>query len=288
MISFIIVNYLNYKVTLDCIDSILLNVKLPNEEYEIIIVDNCSPNNSVEIIKDKYRNYKNISIISNEENYGFGIANNIGVSNSKGSKLIFVNSDVIFKNFNFEDFGNILDSNNRIGMLSSKILYKDGTIQSVGNEFPNISNLFKNYVLFSNAKSNKNKKFKDYSNKGMIECGWCSGSFFICRKDNYLNVGGFDEKIFLYGEDLELGIKFIKFGYQNFVNDFYSVFHLHGASSKITKPNYIRIRNHKLNDLYVFKKHKLFKNYILIRAMLEFNSIVIYVRSIFNYFFKGA
>ncbi|WP_438467295.1 glycosyltransferase family 2 protein [Streptococcus pluranimalium] len=286
MISFIIVNYLNYSVTLDCIDSIYKSIDLPLEEYEILIVDNCSPNDSVKIFKEKYIDKINIFIISNEKNFGFGIANNIGVSHAKGDKLFFVNSDVIFENFNFKEFSDLLTSKKNIGMLSCKILYKDGSIQSVGNEFPNLSNLFKNYVLFSNAKSKKNKQFENYLNRGMVEWGWCSGSFFSCNKENFLNIGGFDENIFLYGEDLELGIKFSESGYKNFVNDEYYVYHLHGSSSKLTKPNYFKLRNNKLNDLYVFKKHNLFNNFLVIRLMLEFNAIVIYFRAIFKYIFK--
>ncbi|MCK1229446.1 glycosyltransferase [Streptococcus uberis] len=283
MISFILVNYINYQVTIDCVESILRNSDNLDGNFEIILVDNASPNNSIEIFKKKYKDIRNIHLIQNDINYGFGKANNIGVDFASGDNLIFVNSDVYFENFNFRNFSKILELKKDLGMLSCKILYKDGTIQSVGNEFPDLKNLFKTYVLFSNSKRRKNKLYKDYIHRGLFKCTWCSGSFFACRRDNYLKVGGFDESIFLYGEDLELGLNFLKSGFNNYVNDNFYAYHLHGASSKLSKPKYLKLRQNKLNDLYVFKKHNLFKNYFLIRLMIEFNVIVIYIRSLIKW-----
>ena len=92
-LSIVIVNYLNYSLTEKCVDSVIENVD--NIDYEIIIVDNCSPNESYEILNRKYGNYNNITVFKNEKNDGFGFGNNIGAKKAKGEYLLFLNPDVI-------------------------------------------------------------------------------------------------------------------------------------------------------------------------------------------------
>lgn len=279
MISFILVNYLNYEVTKTCVKSIINNLKNQKTDYEIIIIDNASPNNSGILLSKLYESTNKIKVVVNQKNLGFGKANNIGVCLAKSDKLIFVNTDVYFEKFDFALFSNLLDNLKDVGMLSCKILYPDSTIQSIGNELPTYFNLFKNYIMFNNSKVNKNRRYKNYKNIGIRNCAWCSGSFFACKKENYLTVGGFDENIFLYGEDLELGIHFLNSKFKNYVADNFEVFHLHGASNNLSKPSYSKIRENKLNDLYVFKKYNLFKNMYLIKFFIEVNALIIFLRA---------
>ena len=276
MISFVIVNYMNFSVTEECISSIKKNV---NENCEIIVVDNASPNNCVEYLTEKYINDPLVKIIANDKNYGFGTANNIGAKLAKGEIIYFVNSDVLFEDFDFASFSDILRKNPKIGMLSCKILFKDGSVQSVGNSMPTYRSLFCENILFCNSKKSKNRRYRNYSNRGLSSCVWCSGSFFACRKDNYFDIGGFDENIFLYGEDLELGINFVKHGYVNKVDDTYYVYHLHGSSTKGSGISYNQIMKRKLNDLYVFNKYQLFKYELPIKVMFSFYSLVIVLRA---------
>ncbi len=74
MVYFLILHYMVDKVTEKCVDSIL---KL-KEEKKIVIVDNCSPNNSYELLKEYYKNKDDVIIIKNSENIGFAHGNNFG------------------------------------------------------------------------------------------------------------------------------------------------------------------------------------------------------------------
>lgn len=102
-IAFLILHYKNIKETVECIESILKNVKYKN--YNIVIVDNGSNNNTGESLKERYKNYEIIKVIINKENLGFAKGNNIGfcyIKNELHSDfIVMINSDIIIKQ---EDF----------------------------------------------------------------------------------------------------------------------------------------------------------------------------------------
>ena len=92
-LSIVIVNYKNYTLTQKCIKSVLETVK--NINYEIIVIDNNSPNDSYEQLSSGFKKVSNIKIIKNDKNVGFGGANNLGVEASKGEYILLLNPDII-------------------------------------------------------------------------------------------------------------------------------------------------------------------------------------------------
>lgn len=104
-ISFVILHYMSYEFTKNCIDSILVNISYPN--YSIIIVDNHSPNDSVQLLREKYNDNSKIVILLNPSNLGFAKGNNLGYLYAKNrlhSKyVIAANNDTIFSQANFID-----------------------------------------------------------------------------------------------------------------------------------------------------------------------------------------
>ncbi len=103
MISFLILHYKNIIQTVECVESILKNIKYKN--YQIVIVDNGSNDNTGEELKRKYKKIKNICIIINKENLGFAKGNNIGFKfikdNLKTDFIVMINSDTVIYQNNF-------------------------------------------------------------------------------------------------------------------------------------------------------------------------------------------
>ena len=102
-IAFLILHYKNIKETIECVESILKNVNYDN--YNIIIVDNGSNNNTGEHLKERYKNNKKVKVIINKENLGFAKGNNIGFSYIKNNLhsdfIVMINSDTIIKQREF-------------------------------------------------------------------------------------------------------------------------------------------------------------------------------------------
>lgn len=102
-ISFVVLHYMTYEYTKDCIDSILENITYPN--YSIIVVDNHSPNNSVDLLKRTYSDKDKIVILLNQNNSGFAKGNNLGylyAKNNLNSKyIVAINNDTLITQSNF-------------------------------------------------------------------------------------------------------------------------------------------------------------------------------------------
>ena len=93
-ISISIVTHNSDRVIKECLDSIFKHIK--NEQYEIIIVDNGSTDNT---IKDIKKNFKSVSVIQND-NIGFGAAHNKAIKLGRGEYHLVINPDIIYRKFN--------------------------------------------------------------------------------------------------------------------------------------------------------------------------------------------
>lgn len=192
-LSVVIVNYNGEKYLKDCINSINENCKLI--DTEIIVVDNDSSDESVNLIK---KNYPEVILIESKENLGFARGNNLAVENSKGKYILLLNNDTILLN-NLSDSIDILEHDKEIGVLGVKML--DGELnynKSVGI-FPKLLNL----MFFSRLFCNGGEFLKGNFSKELIEVDWIQGSFLLIDKSLYLNVGGLDADYFMYVEDVD-------------------------------------------------------------------------------------
>ena len=117
LVSIITVNFNQSEVTLDLLKS-LKNITYPN--IEIIVVDNASPNDNPDKIKE---NYPEIQLIKSAKNLGFAGGNNVGVRASKGDYLMFINNDTEVPSGFLEPLVDLLENNEKIGMVSPKIKF---------------------------------------------------------------------------------------------------------------------------------------------------------------------
>ena len=148
-LSFIIVNYRTPYLVMDCIDSLLKNKSLKKINHEIIVVDNGSKDDSVSLLTDKYKESSKVVIIDSKINGGFGKGNNIGFAHSQGEFICCINSDTISRRTNYIDLLNCFKKND-VGILGTKVLKKDDTIQSLVFKKPSVKNDFLLSFLFWN------------------------------------------------------------------------------------------------------------------------------------------
>jgi len=200
-ITIIIVNY-NVK---EFVKNLLysLHKALENYSSEIIVVDNASSDGSVEDIKEKF---SYVNVIANDENVGFGKANNQGLEIAKGKYIVFLNPDTIVREDTFSKLIKFIKSNPDAGMATCKVLNPDGTLQlACRRGFPGPWTSFTKIVGLSKLFP-KSKLFSKYNltyldeNK-INEVDAISGSFMMFTREVYEKVGGFDPQFFMYGED---------------------------------------------------------------------------------------
>lgn len=171
-VSIIIVNFNGLRYTRLCLES-LYQFHNP-ETIEVIVVDNNSSDGSQAELPKLFPSIKFISLSAN---MGFGAANNIGAKISKGENLFFVNNDTLFIEETVEKLQNYLLSNNNYGIISPKLLNKDGTFQLSFGSFPTIINEFNTKKISKNYSLKINKNIATQ----LIEKDWVTGAALMIR-----------------------------------------------------------------------------------------------------------
>ena len=271
-LSVIVLSYNTKKLTLNTLTKLYKSLKSSNINSEIVIVDNGSVDNSIEMLnrfKDA-RSYENIVIktIFNKKNMGYPKGNNQGIEISSGRNILFYNSDVIVENINWKDLIHFFDNSHEVGALTVKVLLTNNKIDPASHRgFPTVWNSF---CYFSKLERvfgkipGFNRLFGGYhmtykSLNKIHEIDSPSGAFYLTRKKILDTVDGFDDKtFFLYGEDLDLSFRIKELGFKVLYYPKYSVLHLKSVSG--LKKKDARIKNKTKDYFYdamksFYKKH---------------------------------
>ena len=118
MVSIITINYNGYKDTCELVESFRQFEDYP---YEIIIVDNASPNGDGALLKTSL---SGVTIVCSDKNLGFSGGNNLGYKYAKGEYILFMNNDMTITRSFLKTLVNRLQSSERIGLVSPKIKYE--------------------------------------------------------------------------------------------------------------------------------------------------------------------
>ena len=257
-LSIIIVNYNTKDLISLCIESIYKTFK---GCFEIIIVDNNSSDNSVEYIKEKF---SEVIIIENQENEGFGRANNRGVSVAAGEFVLLLNSDIIVQENTIAKCIEKIEYSPDISVLGCKLVNEDLSEQkSVYYYIDEYSGILKDNLFLDKIKLYKNKKIKAIM-----------GAFMLFRKEDFLKVKGFDPDFFLYSEELELCHRLLKSGKNiYYYSEVYAIHKNQGSS--INKKNNLRQRY--LSHMLMIRKIKGIIGYYLYLIVYIFNLTINFI-----------
>jgi len=214
MVSIIILNYNGDKFLENCLESI---IRETNQSYEIIVVDNNSPDKSGEKFSKKYQK---CNFILNKKNVGVSEGLNIGIRNAKGKFVVLLNNDLIVAPKWLE---HLFDAHEIYGngLYQPKFLkMNDRTIlDSAGN----LINIFG----FGFSREKGKKDVLQYNK--IEEIGFAAGTCLFCSKEVFDKVGLFDEKFFAYNEDLDLGWRARLLNYKSYYVPKSIVYH-HGSA----------------------------------------------------------
>ena len=268
-VSIIIVNYNTCELTKQCIDSIFDKTK--EVSFEVIVVDNDSKDNSVEMLSADAR----IVFIESGVNIGFGRANNLGLEKAKGKYVFFLNSDTLLLNNAVKYFFDFAENNLSlsIGGLGCQLVNGDYEHVHSSSKFPKMFETFKYEIkdhiaaVLNAQKANRNSCMYKDSPFGYYEVDYVTGAdLFVSRA--VLNLyGKFDPDFFMYYEETEMQFRWRKSGLKQFVIDGPRIVHLEQKST-VRSNNFAReLRDTKSRILY-FKKTEHSFNYYMFRFLL--------------------
>jgi len=231
LISIVIVNY---KVP-QCLIEAMHSIRLAKyyDRCEVIIIDNASGDNSKEMVTSLFREVQWIQLKSN---IGFGKACNIGAEAARGRYLLLLNPDTVISPNTLESAVDFMESHPKAGLMGPKILNPDGTLQlSCRRSVPTPSIAFYYFAGLSHIFP-KSRRFGRYHLTYMDEdetaqVDVISGSFMFMRRELFNEIGGFDKRFFMYGEDIDFCYRIIKAGHEVWYYPEVKIVHRKGKSS---------------------------------------------------------
>jgi GT2 family glycosyltransferase len=253
-LSIIIVNYNTHDHLNKCLSSIYEFTK--NLNYEIVVVDNNSSNRDVEKFQNKYPNVKFVFLKRNE---GFGAGSNIGAKEAKGKNLAFLNPDIILKENSLYELFKYIENNIDVGICSGLLTNNEGIPQYCFNKFPGIKWEFHEAFGILQSKIIKNllsHSFIVNEEKKEFEVDWFHGACIVIRKEIFLQIGGFDENIFLYYEDVDLCHRVKKLGFRIICLPYIRIFHYERSS--VRSETGIRLYNYHMHKSKIYYMQKYF------------------------------
>lgn len=213
-----------------------------NIEAEIFVVDNNSTDGSKEFFSSRF---PKVQFTWKNENAGFSKANNEVLKLAKGEKILFLNPDTIVAEDCFDKCLFFFESNNKIGAVGVQL------IDGCGNYLPEskrgFPSLFTSFckmtgltALFPQSKLLARYYLGHLPENETNEADVLPGAFMMVDKKVLDIIGGFDERFFMYAEDIDLSYRIQKAGYKNYYYPETTVIHFKGESTQKQSPGYMR------------------------------------------------
>lgn len=259
-LSIVVVTFNTAQVTFNCIKSIFETQ--PQINFEVILVDNGSIDNTLNLIKESFPLVKLVVL---EKNYGFSFANNRGIDISIANHILLLNSDTLILKDSIENlyFSAV---NNNYEIVAPILLNSDFSVQRSWFNFPSTIKIFFRitnlYLLFYSASDSWLFKTFTLSKKPafMVKnitvdtvMDYLSFACILINRDVINKIGNLDENLFFYHEDCEYGIRAHKNNYRLLYAVNSKVIHLGGTSSNNSSIQ--SFENDIYGLLYVYKIH---------------------------------
>lgn len=207
-IALIVLNYNSADDTINCVKKL----QSFHGSYHIVVVDNCSPDNSFQVIKEKLRGTSNVEVIQSPSNGGYSAGNNFGMQYAiqKYSPKILgiLNPDVIIPDRQVIDrMAELLMSQKDIGVVGGATVYPDTNfkLESACWDIPDARELILGQSLLT--KIREKPTHVTYVNNNTIQVDCVAGCYFLTKTSVMQEIGFLDDNVFLYNEEIILGIK---------------------------------------------------------------------------------
>ena len=241
-ISILIVNYNGAKFIEGCLDSVLASKF--SGTFETILIDNLSPDNSLEVVKP----YEDrVTVIAHPENTGFSKGNNIAAEQATGDYLFLLNNDTVLEPDTLQRLFDFLTTRDDIGAVAPKLLNEDGSIQCPGSSL--------GHWRFKQSKP--------------VSVPFIAGAAVLIPRPVWTKMGGLDENLFFYNDDIDMCKSILKLGFKIYYLPDSQLLHFGGLSTKFRKIGSL-IEGYR-GGFYIAYKHYGLIAYHLYRIIVLFD-----------------
>jgi len=240
-LSIVIVNYNVKEFLSQCLDSIYQSKT--DYGFEVIVVDNqSSDSGEAEILSQ----FPKVRWINNEENLGFGKANNVGFQAAQGTYTLILNPDTVLRSDTLEKSIDYLKSHPEVGGLGIQGIDGSGRFlpeskRALPTPLVALWKISGLSALFPTSKTFAKYHLGHLSKDENHEVDILVGCYMMVPTKLLLEVGGFDPRYFMYGEDIDLSYELQKTGKKNIYFSESKIIHYKGESTKRGSLNYVRM-----------------------------------------------
>lgn len=230
-LSIIIVNWNVRDLLRSCLRSV--QGEIEPDQAEIIVVDNASADGSVAMVEDEF---PNVRVLANAYNAGFSAGNNQGLEMAQGRYVLFLNPDTEVRPGALKRLQAFIDQRPQVGCVGPRLLNPDGSTQSSRRSFPRLSLAFVESTVLQRylRRLPALRRFyrEDSPDDRPQQVDWIVGACMLLRREALDLVGGFDERFFMYSEEMELCYRLRRAGFEVWFVPEAEVMHHEGASSR--------------------------------------------------------
>lgn len=258
-ISIIILTYNSSRF----IEALLKSLISLKKDYEILVVDNDSSDETVKLAKK----FEEVKVFETGVNLGFAKGINFGAKKASSKYLLFINPDTVFEDGNIEDMIELFKSKRSAGIVGGKLIDVDASPEKSAGRF---FNLFETILLVLGLDEAFGVRF---SPEKLSKVDFVSGGFMMIKKDLFEDLGGFDENYFMYVEDMDLCFRAKRIGFNTYFTPDTVVSHVsHGSSDRS-----FAVVNIYKGILYFYSKHKSKLEFEIVKFMLKLKARSIYL-----------
>ena len=252
-LSVIIVAYNAESFLAVCLRS--LEKHLARIEHEVCVVDNASMDGSDQLVE---REFPKVKLIRAAHNLGFAAGINLGLRNTNGEFVLWLNPDAELRNEGIADLFRYLRSQPEVGVIGPDVRNPDGSSQLSCRAFPSYETaIFNRESLMTRWRPDNQYSvtylMMDMDRKAITEVDWVSGACLLHRRQLISSMGGLDERFFMYCEDVDFCLRARRAGWKIVYHPGLRVRHHSGSSARAVKPRML-IEHHRSMWRY-YTKH---------------------------------
>jgi GT2 family glycosyltransferase len=230
VLSIIVVSYGTREMTMECLASVMRETR--ETSYEVIVVDNASPDDSAEAIAAKFPDF---CVMAQAENLGFAAANNLAARHAKGHYLLLLNPDTVVLGGAIDKLVQFARRRPEAGIWGGRTLFGDHSLNpSSCWRQQTLWNLFCRGVglsmLFPNSPVLHSEGYGGWKRDGEREVDIVTGCLLLIEKTLWNRLGGFAPEFFMYGEDADLCLRAKVLGYRPVITSDATIIHYGGAT----------------------------------------------------------
>lgn len=249
-LSIIVVNWNTRELLAQCLQS--LQDTLRASSFEIWVVDNASADGSVAMVRERF---PLAHVIANSENVGFVRANNQAMAQCTGRYILLFNSDAQALPGSLDQLVRFMDEHSRAGLAGVRLLNPDGSFQASYTPFPT---LWREILILTGIGrwlicSTFPSRGPQVERGAQGIKGYMEGACLLARREAAQQVGGLDECIFMYAEEVDWCYRFHHAGWETWYLPQAPVIHYGGQSSK-KQQSRMEAELYR-SRVYFFRKH---------------------------------